>query len=95
MSRSYHKHHLGKSGNRIGRHEVWIWSIQMLSPVSPANPFRTYYQRLRGRGMSGSVAIGHLAEADLGPLVQSPAAGSPTTLSRTPATRASATPALS
>jgi len=27
----------------------------------PPNPFRTYYQRLRGRGMSGSVAIGHLA----------------------------------
>ncbi len=56
-----HKHHLGKSGNRIGRHEIWLWSLQMLSPLFPPNPFRTYYQRLRGRGMSGSVAIGHLA----------------------------------
>jgi hypothetical protein len=37
-----------------------VFAAPALAAV-PSQNFRTYYQRLRGRGMSGSVAIGHLA----------------------------------
>jgi transposase len=53
-------HHLGHSGIRLARREIWLWCIQLLSPSSHS-PFRLYYERLRNRGMSGQVAVGHLA----------------------------------
>ncbi len=58
---SVSKHHLGHSGNRMARREIWLWSMQLLTPSARATPFRAYYQRLRDRGMPGQVAIGHLA----------------------------------
>jgi transposase len=58
---SLSKHRLGSRGNRLGRREIWFWALQLIAPMHPPTPFRTYYQRLRGRGMPGYVAIGHLA----------------------------------
>lgn len=55
------KHRLGLSGNRLGRREIWLWCMQLLTPLAPNTPFRGYYKRLRDRGLSGNVAIGHLA----------------------------------
>jgi hypothetical protein len=55
------KHRLGLSGNRLGRREIWLWCMQLLTPLAPNTPFRDYYKRLRYRGLSGNVAIGHLA----------------------------------
>jgi transposase len=58
---SLSKHHLGLKGNRLARREIWLWSMQLLTPRTQPTPFRAYYQRLRERGMTGSVAVGHLA----------------------------------
>ena len=58
---SVSQHTLGLSGNRLARREFWLWSMQLLTPLTPATPFRAYYQRLRDRGMPGSTALGHLA----------------------------------
>jgi len=55
------KHRLGLSGNRLARRELWLWSLQLLSPAFPETPFRAYYRRLRVRGMAGQVAMGHVA----------------------------------
>ncbi|HVA18583.1 MAG TPA: IS110 family transposase [Solirubrobacteraceae bacterium] len=55
------KHHLGLSGRRLARREIWLWSLALCSPRHPATPFRAYYQRLRERGVTGHVALGHLA----------------------------------
>lgn len=58
---SISKHRLGRTGNRIARREVWLWALQLLTRQQSPNPFRAYYQRLRGRGMGGKVAVGHVA----------------------------------
>lgn len=58
---SLSKHHLGLKGNRLARREIWLWSMQLLTPRTQPTPFRAYYQRLRERSMTGSVAVGHLA----------------------------------
>ena len=58
---SLSKHRLGLKGNRLARREIWLWSMQLLTPRTQPTPFRAYYQRLRERGMTGSVAVGHLA----------------------------------
>jgi transposase len=58
---SLSKHHLGRSGNRVARRELWLWSMELVSPTHAGTPFHHYYRRLRERGMAGSVAIGHLA----------------------------------
>lgn len=59
--RSLSKHRLGRSGNRMARRELWLWTWELISPAHPATPFRDYYRRLRERGMAGHVAMGHLA----------------------------------
>jgi len=56
-----YKAHLGRSGNRMVRREIFLWSLQVLAPRHQPNAFRPYYERLRDRGMHGSVALGHLA----------------------------------
>jgi len=53
--------HLGSSGNRLARREIWLWAMQLISPRCPPTPFRTYYDRLRERNVKGNVAVGHLA----------------------------------
>ncbi len=58
---SLSRHHLGRSGNRLARRELWLWSWELLTPVRGDTPFRDYYRRLRARGMTGPVAMGHLA----------------------------------
>ena len=58
---SVFKHRLGQSGNRLARREIWLWVMFLISPKSPATPFRTFYQRLRNRGVPGRTAIGHVA----------------------------------
>jgi hypothetical protein len=55
------QHHLGQSGNRMGRREVWLWVMFLISPKAPPTPFRTFYRRLRSRGMPGRTAVGHVA----------------------------------
>ena len=55
------KHVLGDKGNRLARREIWLWAFSVLTPKTPPTPFLTYYQNLRGRGMRGNVAMGHLA----------------------------------
>lgn len=55
------KHRLGRSGNRMARREIWLWSLELISPSPPHTPFRMYYRRLRDRGMPARVAMGHLA----------------------------------
>lgn len=55
------KHRLGYSGNRLGRREVWFWTMQLITPRQPASPFAAYYRRLRARGVPGHAAVGHLA----------------------------------
>jgi len=55
------RHWLGRSGNRMARRELWLWSMQVVSHQFPANPFQAYYRRLRERAMPGKVAIGHVA----------------------------------
>ncbi len=55
------KHRLGRSGNRLARRELWLWSVQLLAPACPPSPFRDYYRRLRERGLRGQVAVGHVA----------------------------------
>lgn len=63
---SVFKHRLGQSGNRLARREIWLWVMFLISPKSEATPFRTFYQRLRDRGVPGRTAIGHVAgKADL------------------------------
>jgi transposase len=52
---------LGNRGNRIARREIWLWGAQLVSRQHPPSPFRVYYQRLRGRGVPGYTAMGHLA----------------------------------
>jgi transposase len=54
-------HRLGRSGNRMARRELWLWALDLLSPSRASTPFRDYYLHLRGRGMPGNKAIGHLA----------------------------------
>jgi len=54
-------HHLGRSGNRMARRELWLWAMELLAPTRATTPFRHHYRRLRERGMNGHVAIGHLA----------------------------------
>jgi transposase len=58
---SVSKHTLGDKGNRLARREIWLWALSLLTPSSPATPFRAYFQQLRARGMRGNVAMGHLA----------------------------------
>jgi transposase len=58
---SINKHRLGLSGNRLARRELWLWSMSIVAPRFPDNPFRTYYRRLRDRGVPGNAAIGHVA----------------------------------
>lgn len=58
---SLSKHRLGRSGNRMARRELWLWALELISPLRPDTPFRDYYRRLRERGMTGHVAMGHLA----------------------------------
>lgn len=58
---SVSKHRLGLSGNRLARRELWLWSMAIVAPRFPDNPFRTYYRRLRDRGVPGNNAIGHVA----------------------------------
>jgi transposase len=58
---SLSSHRLGRSGNRMARREFWLWTWELLTPARGDTPFRTYYRRLRERGMSGPVAMGHLA----------------------------------
>jgi transposase len=58
---SLSRHRLGRSGNRLARRELWLWGFELLKPSRSATPFRDYYRRLRERGMTGSVAMGHLA----------------------------------
>jgi transposase len=58
---SVSKHRLGEKGNRLARREVWRWAVGLLSPRTPPTPFRAYYERLRARGVRGSVAVGHVA----------------------------------
>jgi transposase len=58
---SLSKHRLGRSGNRMARRELWLWTWELISPAYPTTPFRHYYRRLRERGMAGRVAMGHLA----------------------------------
>jgi len=58
---SLSKHRLGRSGNRMARHEVWLWAWELIAPAHANTPFRDYYSRLRARGMVGRVAMGHLA----------------------------------
>jgi transposase len=53
-------HRLGRGGNRLARREIWLWCLQLLLPGAPT-PFRLYYERLRQRGLSGKVAMGHVA----------------------------------
>ncbi len=55
------KHHLGQSGSRMARRELWLWVMFLLSPPAPATAFRTYYQQLRHRGVGGRTAVGHVA----------------------------------
>jgi hypothetical protein len=58
---SVSRHHLGRSGNRMARRELWLWAWELITPQRQATPFRDYYRRLRERGMVGHVAMGHLA----------------------------------
>ncbi|HAW09954.1 MAG TPA: IS110 family transposase [Chloroflexi bacterium] len=58
---SVSKHRLGLSGNRLARRELWLWSMSIVAPRFPANPFKDYYARLRARNLAGHVAIGHVA----------------------------------
>lgn len=58
---SVSKHRLGRSGNRMARRELWLWAWELITPSHAPTPFRDYYQRLRQRGMTGQVAMGHLA----------------------------------
>jgi hypothetical protein len=37
---SVSKHHLGHSGNRMARREIWLWAMQLLTPQAKATPFR-------------------------------------------------------
>jgi len=36
---SVSKHHLGHSGNRMARREIWLWAMQLLTPQAKATPF--------------------------------------------------------
>lgn len=58
---SVFKHRLGQSGNRLARREIWLWVMFLISPRAQSTPFRTFYQRLRDRGVTGRTAIGHVA----------------------------------
>lgn len=58
---SLSKHRLGRSGNRTARRELWLWAWELISPTHDDTPFHHYYRRLRSRGMTGKVAMGHLA----------------------------------
>lgn len=58
---SVSSHHLGRSGNRMARRELWLWTLELISPSYPSTPFRDYYHHLRERSMAGRVAMGHLA----------------------------------
>jgi transposase len=58
---SLSRHRLGRSGNRLARRELWLWTLELLTPTRGDTPFRDYYRRLRERGMTGPVAMGHLA----------------------------------
>jgi transposase len=58
---SLSSHRLGRSGNRLARREMWLWAWELLTPTRAETPFRTYYRRLRERGMTGHQAMGHLA----------------------------------
>jgi transposase len=58
---SLSKHRLGRSGNRMARRELWLWAWELITPTHTPTPFRNYYRRLRERGMTGHVAMGHLA----------------------------------
>jgi transposase len=58
---SFSKHHLGRSGNRMARRELWLWTLELIAPSRPPTPFSAYYRRLRDRGMPGRVAMGHVA----------------------------------
>jgi transposase len=58
---SVSRHRLGQKGNRLARREIWLWVMGLLGPATTPNPFHSYYQRLRARGVRGNVAIGHVA----------------------------------
>jgi len=58
---SISQHKLGQGGNRLARREIYLWAMALLAPLHPPNPFRAYYRRLRVRGLTGKVALGHVA----------------------------------
>jgi transposase len=60
-SASVYRHRLGQKGNRLARREIWLWVMTLIKSDCEVATFRSYYQRLRGRGMAGKVAVGHVA----------------------------------
>lgn len=58
---SVFRHRLGQKGNRLARREIWLWVMTLIKPDCHPATFRSYYQRLRGRGVTGKVAAGHVA----------------------------------
>jgi transposase len=58
---SVNRHRLGQKGNRLARREVWLWVMTLIKSDCEVLTFRTYYQRLRERGVTGKVAVGHVA----------------------------------
>jgi len=74
---SVSQHHLGSSGNRIARRELWLWAMEIIAISYPPTPFRAYYHRLRQRGMGGKVAIAHTASKLITVLFHCVRAGQP------------------
>lgn len=50
---SVYRHRLGQHGNRLARHEIWLWVMTLIKPTCQVPTFRSYYQRLRERGVVG------------------------------------------
>lgn len=58
---SVYRHRLGQKGNRLARREVWLWVMTLIKSDCEVVTFRAYYRRLRERGVTGKVAVGHVA----------------------------------
>lgn len=58
---SVDRHRLGTVGERNARRMIWLWALSLVTPQAPETPFKAWYRALRGRGMRGNVAVGHLA----------------------------------
>src|SRR5262249_3754330 len=41
--------------------KIWLWVMTLIKPDCHPATFRSYYQRLRGRGVTWKVAAGHVA----------------------------------